>query len=227
MHSQARTGRANKRGEIFMTLEELKQFIEANKDNQEVQTYLKGLYPLTPEGVTAFLSTEEGKKLLQPRLDQHFTKGLETWKEKTLPSLLDEEIKKKFPAETEEQKRLRKLEEELASERQARVKSELVNKATTLATQKGLPVELVSYFVGQDEDTTVSNITALENIWQQAIEKAVEQKFKDNGRTTPPGGGGGSGQKNPWKKETFNLTEQGRLLRENPELARQMMAQAK
>ncbi len=210
-----------------MTLEELKQFIEANKDNQEVQTYLKGLYPLTPEGVTAFLSTEEGKKLLQPRLDQHFTKGLETWKEKTLPSLLDEEIKKKFPAETEEQKRLRKLEEELASERQARVKSELVNKATTLATQKGLPVELVSYFVGQDEDTTVSNITALENIWQQAIEKAVEQKFKDNGRTTPPGGGGGSGQKNPWKKETFNLTEQGRLLRENPELARQMMAQAK
>ncbi|QHZ52166.1 phage scaffolding protein [Paenibacillus larvae] len=33
----------------------------------------------------------------------------------------------------------------------------------------------------------------------------------------------GSGSKNPWSKEHFNLTEQGRLLRENPDLAKQMM----
>ena len=210
-----------------MTLEELKKFIEENKDNKEIQDYLKGLFPLTPEGVTAFLATEDGKKILQPKLDTHFTKGLETWKEKTLPNLIEEEIKKKFPGETEEQKRLRKLEEELANERQARVKSELVNKATTLATQKGLPVEIVSYFVGQDEDSTTNNLTALESIWQQNLEKAVEAKFKESGRTPPNTGGGGSGQANPWKKETFNLTEQGRIIRENPELAKQMMAQAK
>jgi hypothetical protein len=210
-----------------MTLEELKQFIEANKDNKEVQDYLRGLFPLTPEGVTAFLATEDGKKLLQPKLDAHFTKGLETWKSNNLTTLLDEEIKKKFPGETEEQKRLRKLEEELALERQARVKSELVNKATTLATQKGLPVEIISYFVGQDEEETTNNLTALENHWQQALEKAVEAKFKDSGRSPNPGSPGGPGQTNPWKKETFNLTEQGRLLRENPELAKQMMAQAR
>jgi transposase len=172
-----------------MTLEEIKQFFEQNKDNEEVKNYLAGLSKPTPEGVTAFLDTAEGKKLLQPRLDQHFTKGLETWKEKTLPSLLDEEIKKKFPGETEEQKRLRKLEEELAKERQARVKSELINKATTLATQKGLPVELVSYFVGQDEESTTNNLTALENIWQQHLEKAVAEKFKDNGRSPNAGSG--------------------------------------
>lgn len=209
-----------------MTLEELRQFLEENKGNQEVQSYLKGLY-LTPEGVKTFLDTEEGRKILQPRLDSHFTKGLETWKEKTLPNLIEEEIKKKFPDETEEQKRLRKLEEELAKERQARIKSELVNKATTFATQKGLPVELVSYFVGQDEETTINNLTALENIWQQSIQKAVEDKFKDNGRVPNPGSPGGTAQTNPWKKESFNLTEQGRILRENPELAKQMMAQAK
>ena len=33
-----------------------------------------------------------------------------------------------------------------------------------------------------------------------------------------------SGIKNPWSKEHFNLTEQGKLLRENPELAKQLMA---
>jgi hypothetical protein len=209
-----------------MNWEEVKKFIEDNQNNQEVHNYLRGLY-LTPESVASFLDTTEGKKILQPRLDAYFTKGLETWKEKTLPNLIDEEIKKKFPGETEEQKRLRKLEEELAKERQARVKSELINKATTLATQKGLPVDLVSYFVGQDEDSTVNNVTALENIWQQNIQKAVEEKFRESGRAPNSGGGGGSGQTNPWKKETFNLTEQGRLLRDNPELARQLMAQAK
>jgi hypothetical protein len=31
---------------------------------------------------------------------------------------------------------------------------------------------------------------------------------------------------NPWKKETLNLTEQARLLREDPELAKQMKAAA-
>lgn len=172
-----------------MPLAQIKQLIEQNKDNQEVQNYLRGLI-LTPEGVNAFLDTPEGKKLLQPKLDQHFTKGLETWKEKTLPGLIEEEIKKKFPDETEEQKRLRKLEEELEKERQARVKSELLNKATTLATQKGLPVDLVAYFVGQDEETTVANIGNFETVFQKHLQAAVEAKFKENGRAPVNTGGG-------------------------------------
>lgn len=33
-------------------------------------------------------------------------------------------------------------------------------------------------------------------------------------------------KKNPWSKEHFNLTEQGRILKDDPELAKRMMAQA-
>lgn len=48
-------------------------------------------------------------------------------------------------------------------------------------------------------------------------------------------GAGGSGYvatssgavKNPWSKESFNLTEQGKLLRENPALAQSLMQSAK
>lgn len=36
-----------------------------------------------------------------------------------------------------------------------------------------------------------------------------------------------NGIKNPWSKEHFNLTEQGKMLKENPELAKQFMASAK
>ena len=51
-----------------------------------------------------------------------------------------------------------------------------------------------------------------------------QQQFKGltpaDGRDPLPGG-----IKNPWSKEHFNLTEQGRILRENPELAEQLKSQ--
>jgi|SRR5690606_3894548 len=60
------------------------------------------------------------------------------------------------------------------------------------------------------------------------VQKQTDQqtaKFKGmnpaDGREPSPGG-----IKNPWSKEHFNLTEQGRILRENPELAEQLKTQA-
>jgi len=57
------------------------------------------------------------------------------------------------------------------------------------------------------------------------IQSSNKQQFKgfkpgESSDGTPVG-------KNPWSKEYFNLTEQGRILRENPELARQLQAAAK
>lgn len=39
-------------------------------------------------------------------------------------------------------------------------------------------------------------------------------------------GAGGSGGKNPWAKDSRNLTEQGRIMKENPALAKQLKAAA-
>lgn len=44
------------------------------------------------------------------------------------------------------------------------------------------------------------------------------------GREPNNTGGRPSGVKNPWSKEYFNLTEQGKILKEDPELAKQLMA---
>lgn len=41
-----------------------------------------------------------------------------------------------------------------------------------------------------------------------------------------PGGKDGGGTVNPWAKASFNLTEQGRIFTENPQLAEQMKASA-
>lgn len=58
-------------------------------------------------------------------------------------------------------------------------------------------------------------------------DKAMAHLFKQE--TKPPyepHGGGGGGTINPFAKETFNLTEQGKLLKSNPEQARAMASAA-
>lgn len=164
-----------------MTLEEVKQFLEENKENEEVKAYLGELKQPTAEDVEGFLDTREGQKLLQPRLDRNFSKGLETWKEKNLDELIEEEVKKRNPEETPEQKRIRELEEKIQKAEKESQRERLMNKAVSHASEKGLPTDIVSFFIGEDEDSTMTNLATLEEKYQAAVEKAVNQKFKENG----------------------------------------------
>lgn len=58
------------------------------------------------------------------------------------------------------------------------------------------------------------------------IKEAYKDLFTPNvtGRQPNNTGGSGSGAKNPWSKEHYNLTEQARIIKENPELAQQLKA---
>lgn len=66
------------------------------------------------------------------------------------------------------------------------------------------------------------------------VKELVEPMKADNPLLFPTGGkeshytpqGGGGAVKNPFLADTFNLTEQGKMLRENPEQARAMAAAA-
>lgn len=57
-------------------------------------------------------------------------------------------------------------------------------------------------------------------------DKAMAHLFKKEQHRYEPHGGGGGGSVNPFAKETFNMTEQGKLLKENPEQARSLAAAA-
>lgn len=178
-----------------ITLDVIKKFFTDNKDNPDVKAYLGELSAPTVEGVKGFLDTEEGKKLLQPRLDAHFTKSLETWKTNNLEKLIDEEVRKRNPGKTPEQIELEKLRKEIEDERKARNREALVNKALKIADEKALPKGVIDFFVGEDEDGTISNLSKLEEEFNAAVTKAVEAKFKASGRDPESGNSGGnSGQ---------------------------------
>jgi hypothetical protein len=70
----------------------------------------------------------------------------------------------------------------------------------------------------------------IEDFVEEQLQKAAHL-FKENsgtgaGNTTGAGAGNGAGTVNPWKKETKSLTLQGKILKENPQLATRMAAEA-
>ncbi|MGJ9384261.1 DUF4355 domain-containing protein [Salipaludibacillus sp. CF4.18] len=171
-----------------MTLEEIKAWLEENKESDEVKTYLGELKQPTRENVEGFLDTEEGKKLLQPRMDQNFTKGLNTWKEKNLDKLIDDEVKKKNPDKTPEQKELEELKQQFEQEKKERNREALKNKALTVADEKKLPKGILDFFIAEDEDGTTANLTKLEEEYNKAVQSAVDEKFKASGKEFKQGG---------------------------------------
>lgn len=165
---------------------EIPAYLEANKDNEEVKKYVGGF--ITPDRVGNFLESEDGKKLLQPRLDTYHSKGLETWKTNNLNKLVDEEVKKRFPQADPKDVELNKMKLMIEQMQKDTTKKELTNKALKIAQEKKLPTELVDYFIGNDEESTINNLTALEKIFSTQLEAAVAERIKGSGYIPPKGG---------------------------------------
>ncbi|MDG5392642.1 DUF4355 domain-containing protein [Staphylococcus aureus] len=165
-----------------MKIEEVKSFFEEHKDDKEVKDYLNGLKTVSVDDVKGFLDTEEGKRFIQPELDRYHSKGLESWKEKNLEDLIEQEVRKRNPEQSEEQKRISALEQEL-EKRDAEAKREkLRSNALGKAQELNLPTSLVDRFLGDSDEDTEQNLKALKETFDKYVQKGVESKFKSSGR---------------------------------------------
>lgn len=176
-----------------INLEAVKKFLAENKDDEGVKAYLGELSAVSADKVKGFLESEEGKKLMQPRLDSHFTKGLETWKQNNLEKLIEEEVNKRNPSKTPEQLELEKLRKEIEDEKKARNRESLVNKALKVAKEKSLPDGIIDFFIAEDEENTLSNLSKFEEEYNKAVQSAVATKFKESGRVIDHGQGNSGG----------------------------------
>ncbi|RCV81083.1 hypothetical protein BJL71_09930 [Staphylococcus aureus] len=165
-----------------MNIEEVKSFFEEHKDDKEVKDYLNGLKTVSVDDVKGFLDTEEGKRFIQPELDRYHSKGLESWKEKNLEDLIEQEVRKRNPEQSEEQKRISALEKEL-EKRDAEAKREkLRSNALGKAQELNLPTSLVDRFLGDSDEDTEQNLKALKETFDKYVQEGVESKFKSSGR---------------------------------------------
>lgn len=211
-----------------MTLAEIKQFLIDNKDQADVKEYLNMLSSVTPEKFKSYLETDEGKRLVKPVVDSAVTKGIDTYKEKTLPGLVDAKVKELYPDETPEQKRIREQEDRIKKLEYDNTLKELRGIALQHITENKLPFsKIVDKLIGQDQEATISNISAFGDVFNSYVENEVTARLSGREPHANPKQSNDDGIKNPWKKEHLNLTEQARLMRENPELAKKFMAARK
>lgn len=170
-----------------MDKKQLLEWLKANKASEEVIKFVENLKEVNLENVKEFLEkNDDGIKHLKSQTDSSNTKAIETFKKSTMPGLIEEEIKKKFPAETEEQKRLRQLEDEVKASNAEAKRERLLNKAISYATSKGYPIDFLDKFLDEDEEKTIANIEKFGSVYTASVGKSVEEKFKINGRETPP-----------------------------------------
>jgi hypothetical protein len=171
-----------------MTIENFKEvtdYFETNKDSEEVKGYIGGLNPVTPDRATAFLDTEDGKRLLQPKLDTYHSKSLESWKTNNVPKLVDEEVNKRFPKADPRDIALAKITSDFEAMKNEAARKDLTFKALKTATEKKLPTDLIDFFVGNDEETTSKNLEKF-IATMAAHDEAIKTEFAKSNSYTPP-----------------------------------------
>ncbi|MHB0863317.1 DUF4355 domain-containing protein [Paenibacillus sp. SEL3] len=169
-----------------MNLEQVKQFIEENQTNEEWKTFLPSLNPYSVEGIEQFIqSNKEAKSWFDSTVDKRSAKSLETWKANHLESAVDVEIKKRFPAKGEKEIEVEKLRAEVEHMKLEKQRERLTSQAVKIASEKKLPLPLVDFFIGADEEATTANLAMLEQSLQLAVQQQVEQRLKGEGYTPP------------------------------------------
>jgi len=173
---------------VPVTADGVKKFLADGRDKPETQTLVAAL--MTPDGVRGWLeSADEGKKLAQSLTDKRVTDAVETYRQKTLPGLVQAEVVKLNPPKSEPERRIEAIEQELVNEKAARAREALKTRALGYIGQKALPAELstlVDHLIGHDEETTDANLRRLEEAFAGALGKAVDARFKTDGTKPPP-----------------------------------------
>jgi len=210
-------------------IEELMEFVDVKegKDDELVE-FIRGKM-LTPDSVRKFLEkaitlspTAEERQAIQPILDKYHHKGLETWKSNHMDSIIEEEVAKRNPGETPEQKRIRALEIKLEEAEKKERKMRLETHAQNLASQNGLPTDLVSFFVGQDEVSTEGNVEKFGQVLNDYVQAQVKSRFRDGGRNIQTPRQATASDIDKLKEQYQNAVKDGMKLQDRIKLSRQI-----
>lgn len=154
--------------------------------------------------------------------------------------------KKQQQAEKDKQDAVKKAEERAKMSADERAKAEqkdreeaLTKKMAELERQthefqtknmlldKGISTDLLPLVMGANDDETSQRLDLLNQYVNKKVQEATEKLMQ--GKQNPTGGNGSntvSLSDNPWTEQAFNLTKQQEIFNQDPEKARQMIAQA-
>lgn len=180
-----------------MNIEDIKKFIDENKEDEQVQQFIEGLQVKDTIDVQRIekltQDDDEIRAWFDSQRDKHSSKALETWKQNHLDKLVDEKMKELNPDKSPEQIELERIKQELDDMKNQKLKEELKNKALTVATEKSIPTNLVDFFLGQDEESTTQNLATFEEAMQSYVNEQVKKRISDSSYEPPADDGAGKG----------------------------------
>jgi len=216
-----------------LTLKDIEEWFKTKVDDKDAKKYLSD-YALefikTEDGIT-FLLSDAGKPLYKKETDRVASKAIDTFKEKTMPGLITEQVDAKVkelnPEETPEQKRIREQDERIKKLEKQGKKDRLSKVVVTkLSAAKFNPlVDLSDRLIGDDEEQTLANIMMLETGINAIVEAAIKEKLtpREPGHKITDGD---PDFKDPFSDEHWNVTEQMELYTANNELYKQLRKKA-
>ena len=114
--------------------------------------------------------------------DKYYNKALKTWKENNLEKELEPFIKEKYPELITDpmQKKLLELEKQLADEKAANARKDLLAEAMKYAKDTKIPAKIIEKCLGEDFDKTKEEIDAISKVWTDGLEALTTEKMKAN-----------------------------------------------
>lgn len=175
--------------ESIMKKSEILEKIKNAKDDEDINSLLVGTdieeqfkgEPTLDTFKSKLKTDKDFQGFMDKERETHLTKALKTMKEKgTWESEFANELHTKYPDLITDptQKKLLELEAELAKEKAANARKDLLNEAVKYANEKGIKLKAIDKFLGEDIDTTKANLDDLAEDWSKGIESVVDEKMK-------------------------------------------------
>lgn len=181
-----------------MKKSELLELIKSVADDADIDETLKGssLAELFKKGLTLddvknFIEgNEDGRQYLQSYGDKRVTDGIKNWKDKNLQTLINDEVlkvtgKKKTP----EQLKIEELEKQFNEQKLKAERAETIAKYKDVLAEKKIPMEMMDYFLTDDEGTTNTRIDNFTTYVDGMVKSSVKEKIA-SGSYIPPGENG-------------------------------------
>lgn len=174
-----------------MLKKELLKLIEKAGDDENIDSLLESsdlAKSLQEKGLTleAFKekmkNDKDFKAYIESENDKYHNKALKTWKENNLEKELDPFIKEKYPELVTDPmaKKLADLEKELEKERTANARKDLLAEAMKYAADKKLPTSIIEKCLGEDLETTKTQLDSIADEWSKGLEAIATEKMKSN-----------------------------------------------
>lgn len=178
-----------KKSELLEKLKDIADDVDINEAIQEIEGLAKP-FDVESIGLEDFKKVLEGNKEVkayyQSALDSGIGKGVATFKEKTLPGIIEEELKKaNNKKKTPEQIELEELKAKFEALEKEKTKADMTSKYTKVLTEKGLNADLINFVLGENDETTTQNIESIEKIINGAVDNGVKNKLSSSSYTPP------------------------------------------